>query len=655
MAHVDARDERDDRYDSENETTALWEDYQNARSYQAATGLTTKIPLFRRFYEGDQWPKYSDKTKNMPRPVVNFVKMICRNKKAMILSTPVRIIYEAEREDASVERFNRFSEYIQKEIGQERIDKAAIDDGVQTGTYVFHYYWDAEARGKSGIAEGGMRCELIDPLNIFFSDPTQKDEQKQRWIIIASREEVKAVRAKADADVDADAISADDAEDPYHAKEQDGTELCTVLTRYFRKDGEVYIEKATKSVIVNKPFPLTPDVKGALRHIRGDKEDAPNDTTPDKGGDKPLAPEARAYLYPVVVGNYDSRANSIYGLGEVEGLIPNQKAVNFNIAMMLYAVQQNAWGKVIALPNALNGQQITNEPGQVITDFSGSGNGIRFMNGNQLPGDALKLVDTITSLSRTVTGSSEVMTGETVGANMSGAAIAQLQSQALLPVEDLKNTFWEVKERQGKVMAQFYKLFYRDKDFYYKDEVEIRDAAGNPVLDEDGNHKKQEQTFTDRFVGADYAGMEFSVVVEATAGTHASAAGDISALDTALKNGAISIETYFELYPRDAISNRKEIIDKLKSDEANKVAALQQQIDQLNAQLNQAGQTLQQQQQAFDRVQTLIQENMRLKQTVATLYGESMQKITEANRVIEERTADATALAQGLAKAQGLM
>ena len=448
-------------YDSNDEVTTLWDDYQNGLTYQSSVGLAKKLPRFVKFYEGDQWPAPTKNTKNLPRPVVNIIKMICRAKKSAILSVPVKIVYRAEDMMADVDKFNNFSYYIQKEIGQEALDKRAIDDGVKKGSYFYHYYWDSEAEGKRGTKEGGLRCELIDPLSIFFADPTEPDEQKQEWILIASRENVKSVRAKRDPDVDEDSIVSDESDSKYGTIEQEGDKLCTVLTRYFRRDGEVFCEKATKSVIINKPFALTPDLEGAGRELGFDDIDAPNNSLPDNHkGDKLRPKGVRAHLYPIVAGSYEPREGSIYGLGEVEGLIPNQKAINFNLAMSLLNNQELAWGKYVVLPNALKGQSITNEPGQVLVDYSNTGNGIKKMTEQAIQGQPLQIIETLTQLTRAVTGSTEVMTGETLGASMSGAAIAQLQSQAQQPVEELRDAFWLVKEKQGKVLAQFFKLFF---------------------------------------------------------------------------------------------------------------------------------------------------------------------------------------------------
>lgn len=650
------------------EVTSLWQDYQNGLAYQATSGLSKNLPTFVDFYEGKQWAKPTKNTKNLPRPVVNIVKMICRNKKSSILATPVKIIYKAEDDMADVEKFNNFAAYIQKEIGQESLDKQAINDGVIKGSYFYHYYWDSEAKGKDGIKEGGLRCEIIDPLSIFFSNPTELDEQKQKWILIASREDLESVRAKCDEDVDPETIASDESENKYGVIEQEGNKLCTVLTRYFRQDGEVYCEKATRTVVINKPFPLAPDLEAAAKEL-GLEEDAPNNSLPDNGEEEPLTHDGvRASLYPIVVGNYERREKSIYGLGEVEGIIPNQKSINFNLAMSLLNAQEVAWGKYIVHPNALQGQVINNEPGQVLTDYSLTGTGIKKMTEQAMQSQPLQLIDTITQLTRVVTGSSEVMTGETLGASMSGAAIAQLQSQAQQPIEELRDAFWLVKEKQGKVLAQFFKLYYAEKEFSYEETLPKFDENGQPVLDEQGNQQEEEVQVSDTFNSTDYASTDFEVVVETTAGTKASAAGDINALDVLLTKGAISIKTYLKAYPKDALSNRTEILKGIEEDEKNQVAILTQQLQEAQTQLAQATQVIQQQKETVDKVVALIQENNQLKTFIANLYAESSAKIKAANeqialgneqiardnQKIQETTQDATEFATALASQGGV-
>lgn len=629
------------------ETTDVWEDYRRGVEYQERMGLTKQLPVFVDFYEGKQWPAPTKKTKNLPRPVINLVKMICRNKKSAILSAPVKLIYRTSenRIRVDVEKFNRFASYIQRELSQEELDKRAIHDAVRKGSYFYHYFWDAEARGKPGTVGGALRGELIDPLSIFFADPCECDEQKQEWIIIATREHVRSVQEKADEGVDISTITADENQDKYGTKEQEGDKLCTVLTRYFRRDGEVWFEKSTRATIVNAARPLAPDVEAARRALY-EEPDAPNNGLPDDASSVSPLKRARAPLYPVVAGSYEPRERCIYGLGEVEGIIPNQKLINFTLGMMALSVQEQAWGKYVVHPDALNGQTITNEPGQVLVDHSQTGNGIRKMTEQNIQTAPIQLVETISSLTRVVTGSSEVMTGETLGASMSGAAIAQLQAQAQQPNEELRDAFHLVKEKQGKVLAQFYKLFYVDTEFSYE-----QDPA-------DG---KQGKVVVDRFNSTEFRDVEFEVVVEATAGTKSSAASDINMLDTLYGKGAIDIKTYINAYPEEMISNRTKILEGIKTAEESQLAQLQAQIQQYETQLMEATQVIQKQRETADKVAAVIRENNQLKTMLAQLFVEANEKINLANEQIQrgnranaEVTEDATEFASVIADTMGM-
>lgn len=628
-------------------TNNLCEMFRQVKDYQSSMNLTTAIPQFVDFYEGRQWAAPTERTKSLPRPVINIIKMICRNKEAGIKSSVVKLVYKAEDETVNTDKFTNFADYISKEMGMEEIDARAIHEGVIKGSYFYHFYWDTEAKGKLGNIKGGVRCELIDILNIGFANPKETDEQKQKWIIIETREEADAIKAKMDKDdpdCDPDAVSKDESDDSYNNTEQEGSNLVTVYTRYFRINGEVYCERATKNTIVNKPFPISPDVESAMKMIGGE-EDAPNTSLTDNGEEQAL-PQGKAYLYPIVVGNYEAREKSIYGLGEVEGLIPNQKAINFNLAMSLLSAQNNAWSKYIVSEDALKGQEITNEPGQVLVDHSATGGGIRKLESSAISTSPIQLIQTITDLTRVVTGSTEVMTGEAISANMSGAAIAQLQSQAQLPIEGLRDRFWKVKEKQGKILEQFFKLFYHEKEFIYSDTQKV---------EENGKLQEKEINIQDTFNGEDYIDKEFTIVVEATAGTKASAAGDINMLDNLINKQLIDKKTYIKAYPKNALNNRTEILKAIEEEEQSQIKQLQQQIQQQQEQITQMTGIIQQQREVADSTVKVIKENNQLKTMLSTLYSEASEKLIQSNEIIRnlqkvstESENDATEFAQAL-------
>ena len=76
-----------DNVRTQKDTTSLWDDYQNGLSYQATSGLAKNLPTFVKFYEGRQWAAPTKNTKNLPRPVVNIIKMICRNKNCLLYTS----------------------------------------------------------------------------------------------------------------------------------------------------------------------------------------------------------------------------------------------------------------------------------------------------------------------------------------------------------------------------------------------------------------------------------------------------------------------------------------------------------------------------------------------------------------------------------------
>ncbi len=553
------------------ETTKCYRLYMEALENQAMTGLREKIPECVDFYEGRQWPRPTESTKNLPRPVVNIVKMICRAKKGAILATPVRVQYKSYSPLIDVEKFNSFASSVFREMGQDELDRRAIDDGIKKGSYFFHYYWDSDEISSESGENGALACELIDPLNIFFSNPSEVDEQKQDWIIISSQVVVKKLLNSITDSKLINSILLECCDGKGDVSLEKETML--LLTRYYKKDGEIYCERQTKFNTVTEPFKIIPDTQEIDSILKEIGTSIASGSVPEN--DKrfvdyrhsPKKNRKFKQLYPIVCGSYERKEGSIYGLGEVEGLIPNQKAINFNIAMNLLNAQQCAWGKYIALPNALGNQKISNVPGQVLIDFSGTGEGIKRMPEGEISSSPMSIAQSLEELTRSVSGTTGVMTGDAISSNLSGAAIAYLQSQAQVPIDELRNSFWHAKRKQGKVVAQFLRHFYFKRAFICQ-----------------GNEGDSEQMANyDEFSSNEYDGACFEVYVEAVGGTKASLASDISLLDTCLKNGSISLETYIRAYPESAITNKEEILKQINREKESELQMLREEITRLRS------------------------------------------------------------------------
>lgn len=522
----------------------IWNDWQKGLEYQKKLNLKEICETCVDFNEGRQWAQPTERTKNMPRPVINIIEYIVNGKKANILSSKISTVYkpliynqaEAGLAAEGASSFTDFATHINKEIKQEDLDHQAILDGLIKGSYIFHYFWDREKKTGMAKYDGGLNGQVIDCLSIVFANPKQKDEQKQKWIIIQSRENVETLKTIAKKNglttTEIDLIQADDdSEKNYDAEEQSGEEYATVLTRYFRKNGEVYYTKSVKNMIVQEETPLTPDA--AKVHIKVDEEGKTDEDKEETEQDKPEQTGFKMTLYPIIVGSYKEREKSIYGRGEVEELIPTQKAINFNYAMMQMASQNMGFPKVRVRPNALRGKQITNKPGEVLTDYSPGFDGISYLNPPMFSNTPLNVADKLIEITRTVTGATEVANGEVLGANMSGSAIVALQTQAKVPIEDMQKRFWRVHEKIARVWEQFFKAYYRFDVPYI---IESENGQESSV-----------------FNGSRYQNIDFETTIDVGAGSAYSESLSINLLEAALQRGDITFDDYIDLYPETAM------------------------------------------------------------------------------------------------------
>ena len=117
----------------------IWSDWEQGLNYQKKIHLKETCEQCVDFFEGRQWPQATEKTKNLPRPVINIIKFIINGKKANILSSKISMVYkplihnQAETELASKgsSAFTSFATHIKKAIKQEDLDSQAILDGLK--------------------------------------------------------------------------------------------------------------------------------------------------------------------------------------------------------------------------------------------------------------------------------------------------------------------------------------------------------------------------------------------------------------------------------------------------------------------------------------------------------------------------------------------
>lgn len=397
--------------------TEVGKHFKDGISYQQSNSFPTKWAEYERFMSGDQWPAVSEssKTKSLPRPVFNVINYVLSHKKASVQSENLKMIFTPEEfnnlgdingEDESIlllatqgaDLFTKYSSSCWEKIQQDKLNDELLTSASTLGSGFLHYFWDNNIKG--GVINkyvGEIAGEFIDPSNIFFSNPNIADIQKQEYITIVSRKSAKKVRdigkengvpdtllALIRGDKDLTSQIYDSAK-----KEVNDSENVNLLTEYYMKNGTIHFIRVCNDIIVKG------ETNTGLR------------------------------IYPIAFMNWRLRKGSIYGTGDCEGIIPNQKAINFLLALQILSVQNTAWPKLLVKPGSLK-QKITNTPGEIITDYSLGGDGIKPMATVSYNPQTSMLVDSIVSLTKEFSNAHESVMGQSFGADASAQSIKKI-------------------------------------------------------------------------------------------------------------------------------------------------------------------------------------------------------------------------------------
>ena len=509
----------------------IWKQYLDGVKYQQSMGFTTDFPKFISFKEGDQWAAVTENTKNLPRPVFNITEMFIRSKRAAITNqglsltyTPLEVFDDEEmqaRAEQGAKDFTDFAKIMWENIDQEELNNEFVDDSVTVGTGILHYYWNPNKKGGNQLKwNGDMQGEVLDPLNVFVSNPQRRKIQDQEWVIIQDRmtigEAKELARREGIAEEYIKLIGADNNESGEYTsetKEVTENDKITVLIKYFKKDGAVYYSKSTSSMVIVEDRALTPEVEGSTFKMS---------------------------LYPIALMPCIRRKKCIYGLGIAQDVIAINKAINQLKAMQLLNAIQCGNPALVTKPNAIR-QKITNQGGQIITDYSPNGDGIRYMQPPNFSTIFSQLGNEMFELARTTTGVTDVSTGETLGANMAASAIIALQNQAKTPIKELQNRYFSAIKEVGDIWLEFFKAYYNMD----------RNMA---IENEDGEVENR------IFNGSQYADIDYKLKVEVAVATDKETLA-VSLLDAMRQREDINKEQYVELMPDAAMPFKSQIKD----------------------------------------------------------------------------------------------
>lgn len=322
-----------------------------------------------------------------------------------------------------------------KIMGRNALRNAAVD-----GDACVHLFFDTRADSAAGA--GAIRMELVDNTNIYFGNPALQEVQKQPYILIPLRVDVKQAKAEAKRNgCDEDAIHADrDETEQPNAEHLPDDSMTTIVVRYWRdpETGSIWCARAAAGGFTREPWDT------GLR------------------------------LYPVAYFSWELVKNSYHGQAAVSGLIPNQIAINKLYAMYMKAVRDNAFPVVIYDATKLSAWRA--KPGQAIAVQGSPVESVLFTS-EKLPEasqQAAKVVDEIIALTKDCMGASDAALGNVKPDNTS--AIIAVQKASSAPLELQRMAYYQWIEDYVRVMLDLMRAYYGMR------QVTMDDGAGGQTM-----------------------------------------------------------------------------------------------------------------------------------------------------------------------------
>lgn len=412
---------------------------------------------------GDQWRGVE--TNGLSTPTMNMFKSALNYFTAAIMGNKIALQYSSEELDQEgtgldpnaeklAEVLTAYYEQLWEDSKMEQKIRVTLKDAFLTGDGCVYVNWDENIRTgiKKGIDEdgkpielmGGICNEVIDNVNVYFGNPNDyriNDNGRpiQPYILLEFREMTSKVKAEAKKNKipkeEIDRISGDN-DNEYQSGDRGKIELdesntnsetakTTVILKLWVKDGYIYARKSTKHATVRKEW------------------------------------NTKRRLYPAAWYNWESRKNSYHGQAPGTGLAPNQRYINKQFAVAMYALMRTANPKVL-----FDKTRITDGWSNDISAIGVEGditNVATILNSGGLPASMTNFIDKTVSYTKDFLGANDALLGQINPEQASGTAIIATQQQASIPLENIRQNLYQFVEDLGYIWLDTMIAYYGER------------------------------------------------------------------------------------------------------------------------------------------------------------------------------------------------
>ena len=518
----------------------VYKRYSGGLQFKQAINLFDSVEHCERFYIGDQW--YGVNTAGNPAPVFNILKRVTLFQVAKITSdnfaiqtVPMSVL--PDRDELALEQIcnvvnRQFDALVEKNklISKTRqfVRNAAVDRDA-----CYYSYFDTDIE-TGQHAKGDIVTEVVENSRVIFGNPTEREVQRQPWIIISLRwEEEKAKRVAKANGQKADDIHPDQEE---IASEYDKlTDNKVTVLLYFAMDYD------TKTVWHGK---YTKD--GVLEPLH----------------------DLELKRYPVVWMNWDYVQDCYHGYSLIEQLIPNQMFINKTAAMIMRSLMTTAFPKFLYDKTRLPfwdsgvGKAIGVTGGGDLTTIA------RVIDPAPISPQVTGFLQFALDETQSLMGASDAAMGDGRADNTS--AIIALQRASDAPLELVRQNLYQALEDLAHIYLDMMRVYYGKRYVLVKPFADSQ--LESPPLGMTVPNKEIVQLF-------DFAQLNetpLALKIDVGASSYWSEIAMAQTLDNLLMNKQIAFDDYLERIPNNRISRRQELIQKVRAEKAQAQAQMMQ-------------------------------------------------------------------------------
>lgn len=417
------------------EKTDIWQLFEKNRNYNRQVKLYTDTDRNYRMYNDDQW--YGAKLGDIAPVQLNIIKPIVRYKVGIINNNLYQPVYSAE----NIEN-NDFKEVAVKTC--ELLNKLATRVWEKDNM-------DYKTRSISKHSAINDECpvyvtynketnlpvnEILSKNDVGYGNENDSDIQNQPYILIKQRKPViniiEMAKKEGVSDEKLQYIIGDNdtfEEAGDHAKEEID-DMCTLVTKLYKKDGTVHFSQATQFCII--------------------KEDK------DTG----------LSLYPLTHMLWEEKEGYARGEGEVRFLIPNQLEINRTILRRLRSAKSTAYPQKVADISKIQNPNALDKVGATIKINGMSVDDVKKVVGviqpSQMSADVEKVMNELIATTRELAGAGDIATGEINPESASGKAILAVQQASQMPVTEQTLSLKTTIEDLSRIWLDMWKTYATD-------------------------------------------------------------------------------------------------------------------------------------------------------------------------------------------------